>query len=1133
MHFLRTYGQRSSIFLPSPATHQNRHRGDAALLSPIGNGVDCTGAPSDALVVNTALDSSSAAAPTPEVEWWREWPSRERLERIDTLLYLLGRYPRTLVRTTSSASVKGACSTTSVPTSSSRLAPNTTAAAAASSTVVRQRLTRGQKISALDAHAELPRALLVTAPAAPSSLSLQQQDCVKADGAPHQGGSAATPPPSVATSAPARSFLASSSAGTVAASAAPFTQLAVVEERARQWLQRDRHAQSQRQQVITAEDEAWQALLQHPASLYADEAAVANRFGMGGFVTPHKQGFGGLFRQQWQDFHVTEMVVADGDSSGKTREEAAPVVASEEDGRQALKLLESGDAYPLSRNFNFSIPPLPPSLIGQGATADVAGGSVGGESIGHRRAEKLDAVAQSVQADRTEPSFFQVDLCTRIQQLQRETLAVKDRQAAVSALRREERRHRPWMPSADAPRPTTASEGDPDAMASSGASKDTSFRERTNTLHDDGASIGAAPSAPEAAQQQRRTSGECVKSESDRFHRSDDGERFNYLQCTLHKQHMAHGNALAHIAQILRIHQRSISVAGIKDYIGDTVQRVRLENVSPAAALEANRQFRRKGLWMTLSDFSYASRPLMPGDLFGNHFRIVLRDVSVPRAVLADAIAAFVENGFPNYYGCQRFSWFGGRQDAAFALLRHNWLAFAFLFLNYTDKDRSLRELLQRPKKYPHPSQDEYRRRVVRRLRQIAVEPTDLDVAPFLSCPPLSAVLTHADGQPFSRLEELICAQLRDAYFDLHVQSRRLTAQRLSSFLWNQALTLRLHHFGGARVLDGDMVASAAIRQLSASVEDRRDWFHTFGDRVTAENRHRYTIEDVVHPGFSFDGIALPQNIVGDYYMQICDKYGLDWRAQHSRSGLKDFREPPRPIVRKPLNLSYEYDEAARVLTLRFALERGCYANVALTELMKAVRCLGSEAVTVLPLPESLWGGLGDDDPGYVTTLQDIYEGYEDGVGFTNDEEQVEVASGSETKVWDHPGPLFLPEAQDPFRKAHRWGSQHLLRNSERREREAEDMKRLLFDRALAKQLKEGEVDSYAGHIVPLPPNASARQVYAKVMRRKRRYAGSPRTVPRMRRSTTPTSRRTSSSSSAKSLPPFQSLNKNSWNFTW
>ncbi|KAK7194786.1 tRNA pseudouridine synthase D (TruD) [Novymonas esmeraldas] len=996
MHRLCAGRRRGGPVAASARTHAAVHTAGVALVEP-GSG--------DAAV------GGSGAVP------WREWPTKERLERIDTLAHLLGRYQgRSATDTTTT--------TTTSPASRGRSAE------------------KKSKLAVLNARAVPTRAPMSPSPAPP---------------APRRrtgwGGGV------TGTAAPL-----SESAAAMAV-AAPSTPLAVVEQRARLWLRRDSREQQRLETAQAARDAEWAALLEHPPALYADEAAVTSRFGMGGFVSPHAPGFTGLFRQRWQDFHVTEMVA-----------EASAAAAAESRGESAVEsttgVLSCG-GRPLSRDYSFRVPPLPSSRMGTG------------EEEGPTRC--VD-----------EHSFFQVDVQARVRKLQEEAAAASVECEAVTHAMRHEMQ---------SPPPVTGA--------------------RDGGDEDEDDATGEVLSTDAVAEC-------CTTSGADA---DADAERPRYLQCTLHKQHVSHSNALAQIAKTLRIHPRSISVAGIKDYVGDTVQRVRLEHVSPAAALEANRRFRRKGLKMSLSDFSYEAQPLVPGDLFGNHFRVVLRDVSLPRAALADAMATFAEKGFANYYGCQRFSWFGGRKDAAFALLRHNWLAFAFLFLNYTDRDRSLRELLQRPRKYPHPSQDEYRRRVVRRLRQIAVEPTDLDVAPFLTCPSLSAVLTHADGQPFNKVEELICAQLRDAYFDLDPQSRRLTAQRLSSFLWNQALTLRLHHIGGAEVLEGDLVAPAALRQLSTTAEDREGWHQAFGDRVTAENRHRYTIEDVVHPGFSFDGIALPRNIVGAYYTQLCGKYALDWMAQHSRSGLRDFREPPRPIIRKPMDLSYEYDAAASVLTLRFALERGCYANVALSELMKSVRCLGSEAVTVLPLAGPAWERLGERDRGYVTTLQDIYVGYEDGLGFTGDEAPVEAAPGSEKTVWDHAGPLFLPPSADPFRKAHRWGRQHLLRNSERREREAEDMRRLLFDRPLARQLKEGEVDTYAGHIVPLPPNASAKRVHAAVMRRKRRYAGSPRMVPRMRRSTLPSSRRAGGGgghgASSASTPSFQSLNKNSWNFTW
>ncbi|RNF18666.1 putative tRNA pseudouridine synthase [Trypanosoma cruzi] len=601
------------------------------------------------------------------------------------------------------------------------------------------------------------------------------------------------------------------------------------------------------------------------------------------------------------------------------------------------------------------------------------------------------------------------------------------------------------------------------------------------------------------------------------------GKRDFYLQCYLHKRHIAHSVALANIAQTLRMHPSGISVAGIKDYIGDTIQRVRLKNITPAAALEANSFFRMKKWSMTLSDFSYQNEPLVPGRLFGNHFRIVLRDVTAAREDVERALHAFEQNGFPNYYGCQRFSWFGGKNDAAFALLHHNWLVFAFRFLGYTSCELTLRELLQREKKYPNPLQDEYRRNVVRRLRRIATEPTELDVAPFLSCPPLGAPPTSADGGPISDKQELIILQLREAFLDLNVRDRRLTAQRLSSYLWNQVLTLRLHHFG-LKVLVGDVVLPESFRRVAALPVDRTDCYRE-GIRFIADEEEKlaYTITDVMHPGFSFNGIQRPMNTVGEYYLQVCGKYHLDWHAHHAQTGIHDFLEPPRPIIRKPINLRHEFNIAESKLTLEFVLERGSYANVAISELMKLLRCAGSESILLLPAPEGIWD-IGSRDPGYVKSMQDIYSGFEDGLGFVTDKHDLPLVG--EGKVWDHDGPLFLPDSADPVKKAYRWGEQHLLRNMERRERDEEAMKMRLFEKPLARTLKDGEVAQYAGHTVPMLPNSKAKRVFFTVLRRQQRFPCAPKTVPRIRRGAEVRNRTPVN-------VPFKTINRNTWNVTW
>ncbi len=66
-------------------------------------------------------------------------------------------------------------------------------------------------------------------------------------------------------------------------------------------------------------------VLKHPDHLFSDEAAVQHQFGMGCFLSPEVQGFHGIFRQRWQDFHVTEMVHDDAPLS-RTRDYTAPSI---------------------------------------------------------------------------------------------------------------------------------------------------------------------------------------------------------------------------------------------------------------------------------------------------------------------------------------------------------------------------------------------------------------------------------------------------------------------------------------------------------------------------------------------------------------------------------------------------------------------------------------------------------------------------------------------------------------------------------------------------------------------------------------------------------------------------------------
>ncbi len=62
-------------------------------------------------------------------------------------------------------------------------------------------------------------------------------------------------------------------------------------------------------------------------------------------------------------------------------------------------------------------------------------------------------------------------------------------------------------------------------------------------------------------------------------------------------------------------------------------------------------------------------KKLRPGDLQGNRFRIVLRDVAGDRDAIETNLKAVATHGVPNYFGAQRFGFDGGNVEQGRAML--------------------------------------------------------------------------------------------------------------------------------------------------------------------------------------------------------------------------------------------------------------------------------------------------------------------------------------------------------------------------------------------------------------------------------------------------------------------------------
>ena len=615
----------------------------------------------------------------------------------------------------------------------------------------------------------------------------------------------------------------------------------------------------------------------------------------------------------------------------------------------------------------------------------------------------------------------------------------------------------------------------------------------------------------------------------------------------MHKQCFKHANAMKHIWSILKIPSRDVTYAGTKDFLADTIQRIRVRNVSPHAllncncspsnngeedekaslkeddkddddddvanlkfsptdledwdddtlgitertikemAMESKRDFpvRSADSSLRLSNFSYHTEPLRPADLFGNHFRIVLRDVDAPKEVVAKAMEDLKTHGFPNYYGSQRFSWFRGAECPAVCLLRRDFIRFAYRLLDYTTHSHTLSELFNRQKRYPLPIQEVYRRECIRKFYKYDVRPSALDNAGFLHIENLD-IPKMRDEMPVVFAKVAQC--LEEAFQGIDGLSRRLHIQTWQSFMWNQALTARAATVGLKHVMIGDFVIPREWR-LQATERESRIANNQAMMRVTAENIQNFTIEDVVHPGFSYGNGQLPDNEVGEIYLQLCDLYNTPWDTNPREIiGAHDFYEPPRPILRKPLDLSFEHDEKERIVTVEFALERGCYATVALTELMKADECIGSEKTSRLPLPYRLWE-LGKDDPTLVAkppqVLQDMHKDKEERDELY-DGDDGSVSVDTEQSIFEMDGDALF-KAEDPLEELRRYNKEFAIRPGIRAELERERKKKQFWEEGLANQVSDYELQSYGNHRIPMRPNDDRKRIEKTLERRIRK----------------------------------------------
>ncbi|RYG38767.1 MAG: tRNA pseudouridine(13) synthase TruD [Burkholderiales bacterium] len=119
------------------------------------------------------------------------------------------------------------------------------------------------------------------------------------------------------------------------------------------------------------------------------------------------------------------------------------------------------------------------------------------------------------------------------------------------------------------------------------------------------------------------------------------------------------------LAAAAGVEERDVGYAGLKDRYAITRQWFSVylpKGETPDLTQLQHPEFK------VLSQSRHVKK-LRPGDLQGNRFRIVLRDVSGDRGAVEANLNAIASQGVPNYFGAQRFGFEGGNVEQGRAML--------------------------------------------------------------------------------------------------------------------------------------------------------------------------------------------------------------------------------------------------------------------------------------------------------------------------------------------------------------------------------------------------------------------------------------------------------------------------------
>ncbi|KAI9287761.1 pseudouridine synthase [Umbelopsis sp. AD052] len=350
-----------------------------------------------------------------------------------------------------------------------------------------------------------------------------------------------------------------------------------------------------------------------------------------------------------------------------------------------------------------------------------------------------------------------------------------------------------------------------------------------------------------------------------------------YLQFSLYKENKDTMEAVNTICKTCRLAPKSLSYAGTKDRRAITVQNVTAYHALAEKLARSQEVLNRQGIYV--ANFKYVKNALKLGDLKGNRFGIVLRNVAgASQETIEESLKHLKENGFINYYGMQRFGTGSiSTHTVGQHVLKGNWKEAINLILKPRASDRYD---WARARKIWEDTQDP------ERAIQAFPRKANLEIG----------VLKKLKQNP---------TDFSGAFSSIPRNMRLMYVHAYQSFVWNHAASERIRLYGAKNVVVGDIVLLNG--DLNEIEED--ELVNTPKQQVklvTEEDLEMYTIFDVVLPQPGFD-VIYPDNATFAVYQKIMAQDGLD--PNNMVTANKEYRLPGtyRRLLGMPSEIEWSF----------------------------------------------------------------------------------------------------------------------------------------------------------------------------------------------------------------------------------